>query len=191
MTGTSPTVKAGQKKGAGPSPVVKARIRPELHARMRARLLAEDISESELLKRALERELSGDSVATRPTLAPADGPPSRLTVRMPEYVRDAAAQRAGEKGLRLSPWVCALVQSHVTALPVLVGREIDAVEASNRELAAIGRNINQIARALNEAFFQTERVRLELLRDLAEVIEQNRAAIRGLVKASRNAWRAE
>jgi hypothetical protein len=75
--------------------------------------------------------------------------------------------------------------------PVLTEIELLAVEAVNRELGAIGRNINQIARALNEAHFQTERVRLDRLTELSEKIDSTREAIRGLVRASRNSWGVE
>jgi hypothetical protein len=88
-------------------------------------------------------------------------------------------------------WISALVQSHVASTPVLTEAELLAVEAANRELGAIRRNINQIARALNEAHFQTERVRLDRLAELSEKIDSMRAANRGLVRASRNACGAE
>lgn len=186
----------------GPSPVVRARLKPELHKRFEALRLAQGLSESELLQRAVENELQGAGRSTRPSAAavvaparpPADGDVSevtRLTVRVPAYVREAASQRAQAKGLRVTPWVAALVQSHVAATPVLTDTELQAVEAANRELGAIGRNINQIARALNEAHFQTERVRLDRLAELSEKIDSMREAVRGLVRASRNAWGVE
>lgn len=183
----------------GPSPVVRARLKPELHKRFEALRLAEGLSESELLQRAVQNELEGSGRPARSAPAhiaklPAAGEgveTTRLTVRLPAFVREAAAKRAAARSLRVTPWVAALVQSHVAATPVLTEAELQVVEASNRELAAIGRNINQIARALNEAHFETERVRLDRLAELSEKIESTREAIRGLVRASRNAWGAE
>lgn len=184
----------------GPSPVVRARLKPELHKRFQALRLAEGLTESELLQRAVENELLGVGRPAKPApVQPAKAPAAsgegsettRLTVRLPAFVRAAAAARASARGQRVTPWVAALVQSHVAATPVLTEAELQAVEASNRELAAVGRNINQIARALNEAHFQTERVRLDRLADLSEKIDSLREAIRGLVRASRNAWGAE
>ena len=66
--------------------------------------------------------------------------------------------------------------------------ELQELRASNRELAAIGRNLNQIAKALNEAFHETERVRLDRLTELGRAIEGNRVAIQSLVRASQNTW---
>ena len=87
-----------------------------------------------------------------------------------------------------SRWVSALVQSNVTKHPVLLSDELRGVLASNRELAAIGRNINQIAKAINEAFHETERVRLDTLAEVAKAINQNKSAIRVLVQARKQAW---
>ena len=90
-----------------------------------------------------------------------------------------------------SRWVTALVQSNLTRQPVMSDDELAGLLASNRELAAIGRNLNQIARALNEAFYETERVKLEKLAELRQVITENRLAVRALVRASQNAWEAD
>ena len=65
------------------------------------------------------------------------------------------------------------------------------IKAFTKELSAIGRNINQIARSLNEAFHETERVRLDKLAELHRALVENRTAIRSLVRASQNAWEAE
>jgi iron-sulfur cluster repair protein YtfE (RIC family) len=87
--------------------------------------------------------------------------------------------------------VAALVQSNLMRAPVMSAAEIAALQESNRELAAIGRNVNQIAKAINEAFHHTERVRLDKLVELAQAIQENRATIRALVRASQNAWNAD
>ena len=84
-----------------------------------------------------------------------------------------------------------MVQSNLTAQPVMTSDELAVLRASNRELAAIGRNINQIAHALNADFHETERVKLEKLAELRQVITGNGAAVRALVRASQSAWEAD
>ena len=66
--------------------------------------------------------------------------------------------------------------------------ELQGLRASNLELAVIGRILNQIAKALNEAFRETERVRLDRLAELSRAVEDNRLAIQSLVRASQNTW---
>lgn len=87
-----------------------------------------------------------------------------------------------------SRWAASLIQSNLTGQPVMTKVELAELQTSSRELAAIGRNINQIAKALNEAFYETERVRLDTLAELSKAVAENRSAIRALVRASRNAW---
>jgi hypothetical protein len=91
----------------------------------------------------------------------------------------------------LSRWLSSLVQSNLTGQPVMSTAELQALKTSNRELAAVGRNINQIAKALNQAFYETEKVRIDTLAELAAVIDANSKAIWALVRASQNAWEAE
>ena len=176
----------------GPNPILKARFDAEVHKRFVARAAALKLSESELLRRAVNRELDGQVEESQPAdPEPAELDVTRLTVRLPAFVSKAATGRALSLGMKPSRWVAALVQSNVARHPVFTELELQAVEASTRELAAIGRNINQIARALNEAHFQTERVRLDRLDQLTELIRKTRENIRALVKSSRNAWRED
>lgn len=176
----------------GPSPILKARFDADTHARFLAVAKARGLKESELLRLAVNRELGqapAGPAEVEPDPEQADH--DRITVRMPAFLMTAMKGRARSQGMAPSRWIAALVQSNLTRHPVLTDAELQAVEASTRELTAIGRNINQIARALNEAHFQTERVRLDRLAELGEQINKVRDAIRVLVRASRNAWRNE
>jgi hypothetical protein len=93
--------------------------------------------------------------------------------------------------MSFSRWISSLVQSNLTSQPVLTEAELLIVEASTRELAAIGRNVNQLARAVHEAYFQTERIRLDKLAELSAKITHTRESIDALVRASRNSWRTD
>jgi len=98
--------------------------------------------------------------------------------------------RAKAKGMKFSRWVAALVQSNLMRDAVLSTDEIQLLNASNRELAAIGRNLNQIAKALNERFHETDRIKLEHLNELNKAIEQHDKTIRRLIRASQQSWEA-
>jgi len=170
-------------------PVLKTLVEPTTKARFRSMAKARGLSESELL-RAVILTVTGEDDPGEPPRAPdsqnADN--ARLTVRMPRFLMEAAAVRAKANGMATSRWVAALAQSNLTRQPVMTDAELAGLLAANRELSAIGRNINQIARALNEAFHETERVKLEQLAQLREMITRQRAAIRALVRSSQNAW---
>jgi hypothetical protein len=188
---------------SGPSPIVKTRLKGPLHARFLAEQEARGMSESELLRLALQTLFESQDctpthagqVATYPrslvAFCPEELRLKRKTVWMPAFLMRVATERATGKGMSFSRWISALVQSNLTHRPVLTETELLAIEVSARELAAIGRNINQLARVLNEAYFQTERIRLDRLNELSRSITKTRAAISALVRASRNSWRTD
>lgn len=90
-----------------------------------------------------------------------------------------------------SRWIAALVQSNLTADPVMTGAELAVLQASARELAFIGRNLNQIAKTINAKMItDAEPATIEMLTALGAAIQENRAAIRALVRASQGAWEA-
>lgn len=93
--------------------------------------------------------------------------------------------------MSFSRWASSLVQSNLMRPPVLTERELLVIEAATRELGAIGRNISQIARSLDETYFRTERIRLDRLAELSAKITATRTAIGALVRASRRSWRAD
>lgn len=173
--------------------VLKTLVDERTKNRFRAAARERGLSESELL-RSVVLVVTGDDDSGDAVPVEANGEAAeleRMTLRMPRFLMEAAKARASVKRMAPSRWVAALVQSHLTGTPVMTADELATLQASSRELAAIGRNINQIAHALNTAFYETERVKLEILDQLREVIIRNRADIRALVRASQNAWRAD
>lgn len=173
-------------------PVLKTLVEPGTKARFRNMAKARGLSESELLRAVVLAVTGEDNDADQPIEPDAEkADTARMTVRMPRFLMEAATARGKVKGMAPSRWVAALVQSHLTRQPVMTDDELAGLLASNRELAAVGRNINQIARALNEAFHETERVKIERLAQLRDAIVKQRAAMRALVRASQNSWVAD
>lgn len=173
-------------------PVLKTLVEPGTKARFRSMAKARGLSESELLRAVILAVTGEDDDTDQPIEPDAEkADTTRMTVRMPRFLMEAAAARGKVKGMAPSRWVAALVQSNLTRQPVMTDDELAGLLAANRELAAVGRNINQIARALNEAFHETERVKIERLAQLRDAIVKQRAAMRALVRASQNSWVAD
>lgn len=169
---------------------LKARVEPEIKGAFIQRARARRMTESQLLRAVVMAEI-GHRLTVSATPSHGNTSIQRVTVRLPSFLLDAVKGRARIFGMAPSRWIASLVQSNVTGLPVFTEAEISAVLAANRELAAIGRNINQIARNLNEAFPDIERGRLDKLAELTTVIASDRQAIRNLVRASNRAWDAD
>ena len=173
-------------------PLLQARVDASTEAGFAALAARRGQSSSELLRAIVARELAGGPGQLEDIEAdPENSDVRRMTIRVPAFVHEAVIARSAMYGMRPSKWVSALVQSSVARMPVFADKELEALEASNRELFAIGRNINQMARVLNEAHFKTEQVRIEKLAELAAYIRKTRDSIRGLIRASRGVWRGE
>ena len=114
-----------------------------------------------------------------------------LSVRLPTFLANAVRERATHKGMSASRWKARLIQSHLMREPVLSDGQIDALRDSNLELRAIGRNLNQIARALNARPEETDRLKLEAVNALADVIKTHVETAVRLIHHSQNDWGVE
>ncbi len=173
-------------------PVLKTVVEPATKSRFRGLAKARALSESELLRAVVLAATGQDDGADK--LAKPEAHKAeldRMTVRMPRFLLEATKERARSKGMAPSRFVASLVQSNLTRQPVMNADEVKALQASSRELAAIGRNINQMAHLLNATFHETERVRLDKLAEVHRAVVENRATIRALIRASQNAWEAD
>jgi len=173
-------------------PVLKTVVEPGIKTLFRHMAKGRGLSESEFLRQVVLMVTGKDIKEEKPIVpVPEKAEPSRLMIRLPLFLLEEAKRRGTSKGMATSRWVAALVQSNLTRSPVMSENELLALRANIRELTAIGRNINQIAKSLNENFYETERVRLDKLEALSRVIAENKAAIRALVRASQNSWEAD
>lgn len=172
------------------SQFLSVRVDPELKARLREISTLTDVKESELIRYFVIEGLSQVGLNLKSVQKP-KGENLDLVYTptlLPHYIKEAAIERAKSKGMRLGRWIAALIQSHILAKPVMVHDEVIALRESSRYLLAIGRNVNQIAKALNENFYETDRVKMEILKELEAAIQQTDDRIDELVRTSQKAW---
>lgn len=74
---------------------------------------------------------------------------ARLELRLTHSELQVVRTIAGEAGASANQWVANLVRSYITRKPQLGMNELSTIAQSNSRLLAVGRNLNQIARALN------------------------------------------
>jgi metal-responsive CopG/Arc/MetJ family transcriptional regulator len=114
----------------------------------------------------------------------------RFTIRIYKFLKDGADKRAKSYGIKRSQWIRNLIQANLTKKPVLLEASINELRTANRELAAIGRNINQQTKILNRSIeldFR-DQVSHQHLIELKAEIEKNRVVINQLVKVSNGVW---
>lgn len=142
-----------------------------------------------------EAVLESESVKVEPTaVVPGPHKMKRLEYLLPDFLEKPARQRAEQLDFKLAGWVSYMVQAAVMREPVLTNKELEAVRESNRELAAVGRNLNQIARAINEEVASGRKLtasgllRLQSLQEVNASVAELREKIDQLVIARNRAW---
>jgi hypothetical protein len=95
--------------------------------------------------------------------------------------------RAEARGMRPATYVSVLTRSHLRSLTPLPKEEFLALKRSIGELASIGRNINQIAKVLNEGAKAPGSVREEF-RAMLKVCEALRDNTKALLSANVTSW---
>jgi hypothetical protein len=180
--------------------IVKARVTAETKREVAAVAEREMLTEVAWLKKLVTRELRA-SRALGSTTAQAlrtegvrrhnrrgagvcDRP---VFVRLRPDDRLLLDARAEARGMRPATYVSVLTRCHLRQLAPLPKDELLALKRSVGELAAIGRNINQIGRAANEGTRLPSSVRDEF-RAMLKVCEALRDHTKGLLKANLTSW---
>lgn len=184
--------------------ILKARVSPEIKRQVKAVADREFLSEAAWLKRIVVREIRAAEAngSTTPDVGKADGMHRHGRVARdakgclkPVYVRFRDEDRlllearAAARGLRPATYVSVLTRSHLRSLTPLPKDEFLALKRSIGELAAIGRNINQIARAANEGGKMPVSVREEF-RAMLKICEALRDNTKALLQANISSWRS-
>jgi len=176
-------------------PILRARVDEDLKSLFLQKAEALNLSESELLRQVVSEffahaknkdEVEDVLKSVEPDAENAEI--EKMTIRLPSFLVDAAKEKAKAKGMATSRWIAALVQSSLMQKPVMADQALNELRTNIRELNAIGRNINQMARALNESKNNTDKVKLDNLDLLRNYLDRNIAFVRGLIRASQQAW---
>ena len=102
---------------------------------------------------------------------------------------DLAQKHAKAAGFSISKWLIALVRAQLTGNPQLGQDEQEALGRSNYQLLMIGRNLNQIARALNTTPQDRRVYNVEAIEQLRETIQQHVARASGVIEANLERWK--
>lgn len=131
---------------------IQCRAPQATKAALRAAAERQQLTESALLKRMLELILHTAGAVDAGGVTTADRPArqARLYVRLTVGDRQLLQERSAARCLAPATYASILLRAHLRALTPLPEAELRALRQSTRELAAIGRNLNQIARATHQ-----------------------------------------
>jgi Bacterial mobilisation protein (MobC) len=128
------------------------RVTFETKARLRALAARDGIGESTLIKQLLDvvlRTASVDGLPPPPEPVRA-GEVERLNVRLAPEIGRLLRERARARGMAAATYASSVLRSHLLGAAPLPKAEYLALAHTVAELSAIGRNLNQIARAMNQ-----------------------------------------
>lgn len=168
--------------------VVRARVTHDIKEKIAALAANEGSTESHVVRRMIESELSRNEQHQMTEEIPkAEGLiRKQITLNVPTFIADLAKERAIRKGMSLSRWIACLIQSHVYQPPVLTTTELKILNESNRQIRAMGVNINQIARAFNNMDVDIRKLKDFYL--VESLIKKNLDVIDKLMRAANRSW---
>ena len=111
----------------------------------------------------------------------------RVSVRLRADDLLLLRERARARSIPTSTYISYLVRSHLTAQTPLPTEELAVLKKSVAEIGAIGRNINQIARAVNQQQWPSG-PDPAVLSQMVRVLIATRAQIKALINANLASW---
>jgi hypothetical protein len=168
---------------------VQCRVTPEMKTLLRALTEREQITESALVRQLLEVVLRRSAAEGFPKLEVLEkvSRDARLSVRLAPGDRTLLSGRAAARGMPSATYVSVLVRSHLRNLAPLPKEELSALKRSVAELGALGRSLNQIARAASQGAKPAGPGR-EDLRAMLRVAEGLRDHVKALLRANQLSW---
>lgn len=145
------------------------------------------VSEAAMLRQMIARVSNGQVPIKQPDYQA--GRSNQIKIRLNGEGLAALDKRASKEGYsNRTGWTTGVVLAALYREPVLTDGEVEALRESNRELAAIGRNLNQVARALNIEFRESDKLKQESIEKLAERIEKHKEQVAGLLSRNMSRW---
>jgi len=175
-------------------PVFRARTTAQLHAECQREFARLGTDQAKVINMLMETWLRSPRTATAIDPSRLVGKPRRRKdIWLNETLLEEVEKRAAADGLPVATWIALLIQSALMADPVVLDKELLALENQIRELSAIGRNLNQITHHLNTESARgdppdTRKIKMDLIEKIQSEIKQLRTESHALIRARRKAW---
>ena len=184
----------------GATEILATRVTPDIKERVTDVVREEFLTESIWLRRLVLRELQAissedsalqrcgnRSTVVRGQCSRRREPIASLYVRMREEDRLLLHERAAARGMASATYASVLLRAHLRSLMPLPKDELVALKQAVGELSAIGRNLNQIARAASSGA-RVAGVGPEEFRAILKICEALRDHTKNLIKANAASW---
>ena len=147
------------------------------------------------IKEAIEQQLEKAAkfppakIYQQTTEAPDNESKVRFEILMTKSEKAALVERSNFERCSQRRWVIDAIRAGLTREPQFSMKEIDTLGESNYQLLAIGRNLNQVAKAMNEG--RRDSVTIEAIERLRRTIDTHTDKVSGAIRASLERWNIE
>lgn len=150
---------------------------------------ARGVTPSEAFRQVVAKLTAGtDADAAAPALVQERTRVRREVRLTPTELRRASAL-AERAGFSLNRWIVALINARLDATPQLGQQELEGLARSNLHLLAIGRNLNQLARAANQGIPIHGHERGNVIDALRTVVTDHTGLVARVMAANVARWR--
>jgi hypothetical protein len=169
--------------------LIACRVTSETKARVRRLAERDGITESTLLRQLLDVVLRTAGLDDTPTVAAPDkvNRDARVNVRLEPEDWRLLRERARARGMASATYLSYVARRHLRGAAPLPKAEYTLLKQSMEQLAALGRNLNQIARAMNRSDRPAAPGRAEVAAML-KLSESLRDHFKGLLDANDRSW---
>lgn len=132
------------------------------------------------------RQASTDKFKSQVHESPDGQPKVRFEVLLTQSEKKALLERAQSEACSQRRWVIDAIRVGLTNEPQFNSQEIETLGESNYQLLAIGRNLNQITRAINER--RVDGLHAVLISELKQVIDTHTDKVNKAIRSSLERW---
>lgn len=116
----------------------------------------------------------------------------RLNVRLTTQEYEAIQTRVNADGFTsVNRWIVSLIRANLQREPEFGGTGLDALYESNRLLAPLARNLNQLTRDVRQHGIQVPAYRFQILENLQKVIAAHIKVVSRVISRNVGRWRTE
>ena len=113
----------------------------------------------------------------------------RVEILLTPTEKSALEERAASERCSQRRWIVDAIRAGLTREPQFGMKEIETLGESNYQLLAIGRNLNQIAKAINEG--RRSSVATDSIKELRKLIDDHTEKVSEAIRASSERWEIE
>lgn len=147
---------------------------------------------SDALRQVLAKVLYGDLPVSVPQGVEvrdrAEKPKVRVEIHLTESEHRLLKPLARAEGFPVTKWIVALIRARLIQHPQFGQSELESLARSNQQLLAIGRNLNQLAKALNTSPQDRRAFRVDLITELSSRIQTHTKIVSNVMRGNLERW---